>query len=109
MKGPTPSTAAKSGDYRPIQGSDVPLLDGRLHDEAGYHTAAPPIEIYHPIFGNFSKNSKDLNLQIPEDVLRLTAAINLQNFSPGGSYRICESWNIGQDPQRVIWRRIQSR
>lgn len=75
MKGPTPSNAAKSGDYRQIQGSDIPLLDGRLHDEAGHQTAAPPIEIYHPVFGNFSKNSKDLNLQIPEDVLRLTASL----------------------------------
>lgn len=75
MKGPTPFNAANSGHYRKIQGSDVPLLDGRLHDEGCHQTVAPPIQIYHPVFGSFSKNSRDLNLQIPEDVLRLTASL----------------------------------
>jgi hypothetical protein len=75
MKGSTPSVAAKSTEYRRIQGSDVAILDGRLNDEVGPPTSAPPIQIYHPVFEAFSKRSKDLDLKVPDDVLRLTASL----------------------------------
>ncbi|KAJ3795603.1 hypothetical protein GGU11DRAFT_837427 [Lentinula aff. detonsa] len=75
MEGKTPSVAAKSSNYNEIQGSDVPLLDGRFNGRAGGQTAAPPIEIYHPAFGAFSKRCKDPELEVPNDVLCHTASL----------------------------------
>ncbi|KAJ3733131.1 hypothetical protein DFJ43DRAFT_1069382 [Lentinula guzmanii] len=75
MEGKTPSVAAKSTNYNEIQGSDIPLLDGRFNGRAGGQTVAPPIEIYHPVFGAFSKRREDPELEVPSDVLRHTASL----------------------------------
>ncbi|KAJ3796359.1 hypothetical protein GGU11DRAFT_831818 [Lentinula aff. detonsa] len=75
MEGKTPSVAAKSTNYNEIQGSDIPLLDGRFNGRAGGQTVAPPIEIYHPVFGAFSERCKDPKLEVPNDVLCDTASL----------------------------------
>ncbi|KAJ3979667.1 hypothetical protein F5890DRAFT_1569265 [Lentinula detonsa] len=75
MEGKTPSVAARSTNYNEIQGSDIPLLDGRFNGRAGGQTVAPPIEIYHPVFGAFSERCKDPKLEVPNDVLCHTASL----------------------------------
>ncbi|KAJ3782759.1 hypothetical protein GGU10DRAFT_297341 [Lentinula aff. detonsa] len=75
MEGKTPSVAARSTHYNEIQGSDIPLLDGRFNGRAGGQTVAPPIEIYHPVFGAFSERCKDPKLEVPNDVLCDTASL----------------------------------
>ncbi|KIK64163.1 hypothetical protein GYMLUDRAFT_83497 [Collybiopsis luxurians FD-317 M1] len=74
MKGKTPSSAAKSANYDEIQASAAALLDGRSAKN-GPQTAAPPIELYHPVFGRFSELSNCPDLEVPENVLRDTAEL----------------------------------
>ncbi|KAE9382671.1 hypothetical protein BT96DRAFT_798442, partial [Gymnopus androsaceus JB14] len=51
------------------------ILDGRFSDkpeEPG--TAAPPIQIYDPVFGSFLKRVND-NDEVPDKILRSTAEL----------------------------------
>ncbi|KAE9388304.1 hypothetical protein BT96DRAFT_438032 [Gymnopus androsaceus JB14] len=59
-------------------------------------TAAPPIEIYHPVFGAFSKRSKDSDLNIPDKFLCQTASLlqSVSAISVEEDSRVWESSNI---------------
>ncbi|KAG7091938.1 hypothetical protein E1B28_008330 [Marasmius oreades] len=76
LNGPTPSQAAKSGGYIRIQASPGDaLLDGRFNPQEPVDTTAPPIELYHVAFAQFSALLRD---PVPEDedvILRNTAAL----------------------------------
>lgn len=77
----SPSAAAKSTQYNTIQGSDAHLLDGRFNKTAaGDGTSAPPIELYHPVFSAYNKRANDLDIELPEGVLRDSAKL-LRNLS----------------------------
>lgn len=72
---PLPSVAAKSTEYIGVQGGDFYILDGRFSGGKGAQTAAPPIQIYHEVFGDFHTRCRDSGLEIPDDVIRNTAAL----------------------------------
>ncbi|KAF5340817.1 hypothetical protein D9757_015128 [Collybiopsis confluens] len=72
--GKTPSVLARTGEYNINQSSiSTALLDGRF-TLAGPSTVAPPIEVYHPVFGNFLQRCRE-EVEIPEDILLHTASL----------------------------------
>ncbi|KAF9024245.1 hypothetical protein BDZ89DRAFT_954897 [Hymenopellis radicata] len=75
LKGKSPSVAAKSHNYIETQASaDSALLDGRFASP-GPPTAAPPIELFHPAFATYRRDSENPELDVPEDVVRDVAAL----------------------------------
>ncbi|KAI0790019.1 hypothetical protein C8Q75DRAFT_136284 [Abortiporus biennis] len=73
--GQVPSKSAKSHEYRLNQDSNTALLDGRYTENGPNTNVAPPIELCHEAFANFSTRSRDTNLEVPDEVLRDTAEL----------------------------------
>lgn len=72
MNSKSPSTAAKSGEYKRTQAnSAIAIYDGRNEFGDG-STVAPPIHIFHPIFETFTRLINDPNLQPPPPFVRET-------------------------------------
>lgn len=72
-KGKSPSANIKTTNYSGRQ-REAPILDGLY--PAGYGpTAAPPIELYHPVFARFLANANKVDLDVPDDVVQQTAKI----------------------------------
>ncbi|KAF5386517.1 hypothetical protein D9757_005879 [Collybiopsis confluens] len=70
----TPSVLAKSAEYNINQSSiNTALLDGRF-TLTGPSTVAPPVELYHPVFGRFIQRCKE-EIEIPEEILLHTASL----------------------------------
>ncbi|KIK68472.1 hypothetical protein GYMLUDRAFT_256191 [Collybiopsis luxurians FD-317 M1] len=73
--GKTPSVLVQVREYNINQSSvHTAMLDGRFAT-TGPLTIAPPIEIYHPVFGRFLQRSRQSDLDVPEDVLLHTASL----------------------------------
>ncbi|KAK1231688.1 hypothetical protein PQX77_005174 [Marasmius sp. AFHP31] len=68
------SQRAKSKEYNTLQGSDSAICDGRSAKDKPA-TAAPPVELYHPVFSKFQKRAYDETASIPDETLRLTARL----------------------------------
>jgi hypothetical protein len=61
--GQAPSKAAKSTEYRKTQGDDALVIyDGRC-GRSGHTTVAPPLQIFHPIFDDFTNFVNDPSIQ----------------------------------------------
>ncbi|KAG7098110.1 hypothetical protein E1B28_000081 [Marasmius oreades] len=78
LKGKMPSNAARSSDYAVNQSSpDGALLDGRFVSQSPVDTTAPPIELYHRAFAQFTALTRDPAFQFPDDddILSNTAAL----------------------------------
>ncbi|KAF5386518.1 hypothetical protein D9757_005878 [Collybiopsis confluens] len=70
----TPSVLARSVEYNINQSSiNTALLDGRF-TLTGPSTVAPPVELYHPVFGRFIRRCKE-EIEIPEEILLHTASL----------------------------------
>ncbi|KAF9024248.1 hypothetical protein BDZ89DRAFT_1114715 [Hymenopellis radicata] len=62
LNGKSPSVAAKSHNYFETQASaDSALLDGRFASP-GAATSAPPIELFHPAFATYMRDSENPEL-----------------------------------------------
>jgi hypothetical protein len=58
--GKSPSAGAKSKDYAEGQAlEDQAIHDGRLPPNPKFFTVAPPVQIYHPIFDQFTQLLND--------------------------------------------------
>lgn len=68
----TPSKSAKSTGYRVYQ-RNLPIYDGRFDVSSPISTTAPPIQLFHPVFGHFLDDIADENLKVPQETLRATA------------------------------------
>ena len=68
----TPSICAKSTAYNRYQAGGTPLLDGRFAGTTPGQTAAPPVELYHPIFAYFRSLVESATIQVPVDLIRST-------------------------------------
>jgi hypothetical protein len=67
----TPSTAAKSQEYRIYQHSS-PIYDGRYDAKNPTDTIAPPIQLFHPAFAHFLDDITNKDLPVPEHILKVT-------------------------------------
>jgi hypothetical protein len=108
VEGPTPSDAADSTEYNDIQGSDIGILDGRFNLDY-CDTAAPPIELYHPVFGKFSALAEDTTLDVPPHVIPLTAGFlrHVSGINTKEEFRDLESRQILSEILGVAFERIQ--
>lgn len=71
MKASTPSDSAKSNLYSKSQIA-YSICDGRYNARAPRTTVAPPIQLFHPVFGEFLNSIWPLNRNIPQDVIHNT-------------------------------------
>jgi hypothetical protein len=78
LKYPIPSEAAKSNQYREIQGGPRKIYDGRYNQSAPGDTTAPPIQLFNPAFAYFSSKAFDPEYEVPLDTLR-----DVQNLMTG--------------------------
>ncbi|KAH7881674.1 uncharacterized protein C8R40DRAFT_1165083 [Lentinula edodes] len=75
VDGKPPSVLAQSKEYNDNQGAPATaVLDGRYAQD-GPSTVAPPIELYHPVFGAFMQRCRTSDIEIPEGILRDTASL----------------------------------
>ncbi|RDB30858.1 hypothetical protein Hypma_005976 [Hypsizygus marmoreus] len=72
-EGKSPFVNANSRNYYDRQKTEFPVLDGRYTPDSK-PTVAPPIELYHPVFPEFLARLRDKSTDIPEEVIRKTAA-----------------------------------
>jgi hypothetical protein len=76
----TPSESAKSKEYRVYQ-HNSPIYDGRYDANKLVETTAPPIQLFHPAFGNFLDDLSSNSPMPPEiekatvDYMRAASAI----------------------------------
>ena len=68
----TPSKSAKSTGYRTYQ-RNLPIYDGRYNVSCPISTIAPPVQLFHPVFGHFLDDIADEKLDIPQETLRAAA------------------------------------
>ncbi len=52
---------------------DLPIYDGRYDIDSSTTTTAPPLQLFHPVFGHFLDDIADKKLDIPHETLRATA------------------------------------
>ncbi|KAG1830635.1 hypothetical protein EV424DRAFT_268837 [Suillus variegatus] len=72
---PPPSAAAKSNQYRAIQGGPRKIYDGRYAQSKPVDTTAPPIQLFNPAFAFFSSKAFDPTYEVPDDILRATPTL----------------------------------
>jgi hypothetical protein len=72
LKAEPPSKSAKSNGYRIYQRS-LPIYDGRYDVNYQTETTAPPLQLFHPVFGHFLDDIADEGLNIPDETLRAAA------------------------------------
>jgi hypothetical protein len=66
----SPSESAKSKEYRVYQ-RNSPIFDGRYDVKNPVETTAPPIQLFHPVFGHFLDDlSRDL--PVPPGIAKAT-------------------------------------
>ena len=65
----TPSKSAKSTGYRMYQ-RNLPIYDGRYDVNCSISTTAPPVQLFHPVFGHFLDDIADEKLDVPQEILR---------------------------------------
>ncbi|KAK0458356.1 uncharacterized protein EV420DRAFT_394133 [Desarmillaria tabescens] len=89
-----PSENAKSTNYFDHQGGVTPILDGRY----GLRRTPipPPIELYNCVFASFQAYIRDESLNIPAQVVQLTAEVmrTVSQISPDESARQSPTRNI---------------
>lgn len=66
----TPSESAISKQYRAHQ-RETPIHDGRYDAKQSVETTAPPIQLFHPVFGHFLDDLLS-DSPIPPDVFKAT-------------------------------------
>lgn len=66
----SPSESAKSAEYKFYQ-QDFPIYDGRYNVKKPMETTAPPIQLFHPVFGHFLDDLAS-NLSVPPEVAKAT-------------------------------------
>jgi hypothetical protein len=59
-----PFKSAKSTGYRMYQ-RDLPIYDGRYDVNCPISTAAPPVQLFHLVFGPFRDDIADEKLDVP--------------------------------------------
>jgi hypothetical protein len=64
----TPSKSAKSTGYRMYQ-HNLSLYDGRYDVNCPISTTAPPVQLFHPVFGHFLDDLADEKLDVPQEIL----------------------------------------
>jgi len=67
-----PHKSAKSTGYRTYQ-RNLPIYDGRYDVNSPISTTAPPIQLFHSVFGHFLDDIADEKLEVPQEVLRAAA------------------------------------
>ncbi|KAK0207038.1 hypothetical protein DFS33DRAFT_638384 [Desarmillaria ectypa] len=75
LRGPTPSQQAKSTEYKDHQGKPRPVFDGRYDFDKPQNTEGPPIALYHPVFAQFRTQFANVDLPVPQKVLRSTVKV----------------------------------
>ena len=66
----SPSESAKSKEYRAYQRTS-PLYDGGYDAKQPIDTTAPPIQLFHPVFGHFL-DDLSFDLPIPPEIAKAT-------------------------------------
>ncbi|KAI3612074.1 proteinkinasesubdomain-containingproteinPKL/ccin9 [Moniliophthora roreri] len=69
----TPSVSSQPVNYKNIQSGAAPILDGRYGLQP--NPIGVPVEIIHPAFAQFRALAADMSVQLPEDIVRLTAQL----------------------------------
>ncbi|KAF8654708.1 hypothetical protein AX16_003459 [Volvariella volvacea WC 439] len=73
--GSAPSKASKSSSYALNQATDARVIfDGRYDPNHPLNTIAPPIELFHPIFSQFTALNSQ-SIVVPDDIVRGTASL----------------------------------
>ncbi|KAG7098113.1 hypothetical protein E1B28_000084 [Marasmius oreades] len=93
-----------SSDYAENQSSpDVALLDGRFVSRSPVETTAPPIELYHRAFAQFTALARDPAFQLPDDddILSNTAAL-IRSCSEIETYKGLRNSNIREILGRIL-------
>ncbi|KAK0462415.1 uncharacterized protein EV420DRAFT_1628054 [Desarmillaria tabescens] len=72
LSGPTPSQQAKSTEYKRHQTKPRPIFDGRYDTENPRDTEGLLIALYHPVFAQFRMEFANVDLPVPQSVLRST-------------------------------------
>lgn len=67
-----PSFSSKSTEYRKVQRGKFPIYDGRYAPQNSASTMAPPVQIYHPVFGYFLDDVSNRDLAVSDDLIRCT-------------------------------------
>ena len=70
----TPSKSAKSTGYRVYQ-RNLPIYDGRYDVNYPISTTAPPVQLFHPVFGHFLDDIADEKMEVPQEVLQAAACL----------------------------------
>ena len=52
---------------------NLPIYDGRYDVDCPISTTAPPIQLFHPVFGHFLDDIADEKLDVPQETVRATA------------------------------------
>jgi len=71
MRNPLPKVP-KSNAYRCYQ-RNLPIYDGRYDVKYPTETTAPPLQLFHPVFGHFLDDIADEKMDIPDETLRAAA------------------------------------
>ena len=52
---------------------NLPIYDGRYDVSCPISTTAPPVQLFHPVFGHFLDDIADGKLDVPQETLQATA------------------------------------
>jgi hypothetical protein len=52
---------------------NLPIYDGRYDVNCPISTTAPPVQLFHPVFGHFLDDIADEKLDVPQEILRAAA------------------------------------
>ncbi|KAK0490452.1 hypothetical protein IW261DRAFT_13641 [Armillaria novae-zelandiae] len=70
----SPSSNSRPSNYMRNQASDTAILDGRYDPRNSTPTAAPPVQLYHPVFADFLGTMDDTS-DLPEDLVVETGSL----------------------------------
>jgi hypothetical protein len=68
----TPSKSAKSTGYQMYQ-HNLPIYDGHYDVNCPISMTAPPVQLFHPVFGHFLDDIADEKLDVPQEILQAAA------------------------------------
>ena len=58
---------------------NLPIYDGRYDANCPISTTAPPVQLFHPVFGHFLDDIADEKLDVPREILRAAASGKTSN------------------------------